>query len=87
MNPDSNHRIKSSIFETVGVDLAGPLFGKHADKVWMSICICVVYRAVHLEFVSPLSTDDFLLSLKCFIVRRGRPSHLLEQRSQFQKYQ
>lgn len=31
-------------------------------------------RAVHLELITSLSTEDFLLALKRFISRRGNPS-------------
>ncbi|GFX71582.1 putative RNA-directed DNA polymerase from transposon X-element [Trichonephila clavipes] len=33
-----------------------------------------LYRAVHLELVTALSTNNFLLSLRRFIARRGMPS-------------
>ena len=61
------------VFEVVGIDLAGPLYIKHGDKVWIVLFTCAVYRAIHLELVSSLSTDAFLLSLRRFIARRGRP--------------
>lgn len=35
---------------------------------------CAVFRAVHLELVTALSTDAFLQTLRRFIARRGRPS-------------
>ncbi|GFU20322.1 integrase catalytic domain-containing protein [Trichonephila clavipes] len=62
-----------SIFEVVGIDLAGPLFLKTGEKVWITLFICAVYRALHLELVNALSSDAFLLALRRFIARRGRP--------------
>ncbi|GFX27146.1 putative RNA-directed DNA polymerase from transposon X-element [Trichonephila clavipes] len=56
------------------IDLAGPLFLKNGEKVWVVLYTCAVYRAVHLELVIALSTNNFLLSLRRFIARRGRPS-------------
>ncbi|GFW41706.1 integrase catalytic domain-containing protein [Trichonephila clavipes] len=61
------------VFEVVGVDLAGPLYVKGGQKSWIVLFTCATYRAVHLELTSSLSTDAFLLSLRCFIARRGRP--------------
>ena len=33
-------------------------------------------RACHLEFVDDLSTDHFIMALKRFIARRGRPQSI-----------
>ncbi|GBL82420.1 hypothetical protein AVEN_252561-1 [Araneus ventricosus] len=60
-------------FEVVGIDLAGPLFLKDEGKVWIVLFTCAVYRAIHLELVNSLSSDAFLLALRRFIARRGRP--------------
>nr|XP_042910858.1 uncharacterized protein LOC107452376 [Parasteatoda tepidariorum] len=68
-------RVKNaSVLEIVGVDLAGPLILKGGQKSWLVLFTCAVFRAVHLELVSSLSTKDFLLCLRRFIARRGRPS-------------
>ncbi|GFX73985.1 uncharacterized protein TNCV_2954681 [Trichonephila clavipes] len=67
-------RVKdAAVFEVLGVDLAGPLYVKQGDKVWIVFYTCAIYRALHLEFVSSLSTDAFLLSFRRFVARRGRP--------------
>ncbi|GFV68714.1 integrase catalytic domain-containing protein [Trichonephila clavipes] len=60
-------------FEIVGIDLAGPLFLKDGRKVWITLFTCAVYRAIHLELVNSLTSDAFLVALRCFIARRGRP--------------
>ncbi|GFS82814.1 integrase catalytic domain-containing protein [Trichonephila clavipes] len=62
-----------AIFEVVGIDLAGPLFLKTGEKVWITLYTCAVYHALHLELVNALSSDAFLLALRRFIARRGRP--------------
>ncbi|GFS99104.1 putative RNA-directed DNA polymerase from transposon X-element [Trichonephila clavipes] len=64
----------AGVFEVIGIDLAGPLFLKNGEKVWVVLYTCAVYRAVHLELVTALSTNNFLLSLRRFIARRGRHS-------------
>ncbi|GFU62852.1 integrase catalytic domain-containing protein, partial [Trichonephila clavipes] len=67
-------RVKdTAVFEVVGVDLAGPPYVKQGDKVWIVLYTCAIYRALHLELVSSLSTDAFLLSFRRFVARRGRP--------------
>lgn len=63
----------SKVFEVVGIDLCGPLFLKRRSKVWIVLFTCAVYRAVHLELVSNLSTECFIQALRRFICRRGRP--------------
>ncbi|GFS92139.1 integrase catalytic domain-containing protein [Trichonephila clavipes] len=62
-----------AIFEVVGIDLTGPLFLKTGENVWITLFTCAVYRALHLELVNALSSDAFLLALRRFIARRGRP--------------
>ncbi|GFX43541.1 integrase catalytic domain-containing protein [Trichonephila clavipes] len=63
-------------FEIVGIDLAGPFFferwKKSVDRK-KTLFTCAVYRAIHLELVNSLTSDAFLLALRCFIARRGRP--------------
>ncbi|GFW09337.1 putative RNA-directed DNA polymerase from transposon X-element [Trichonephila clavipes] len=68
-----DHVNDAAVFEVVGVDLAGPLYVKGGQKSWIVLFTCATYRAVHLELTSSLSTDVFLLSLRRFIARRGRP--------------
>ncbi|XP_055947026.1 uncharacterized protein LOC129980670 [Argiope bruennichi] len=62
------------VFEVVGVDLCGPLYLKNKSKCWAVLFTCAVYRAVHIELVTSLSTDSFILALRRFISRRGRPA-------------
>ncbi|GFY63697.1 integrase catalytic domain-containing protein [Trichonephila inaurata madagascariensis] len=59
--------------ERVEIDLAGPLFLKSGEKVWVALFICASFRAIHLELVNSLTDDSFLLVLRRFIARRGRP--------------
>ncbi|GFW63985.1 integrase catalytic domain-containing protein [Trichonephila clavipes] len=64
----------SKIFQVVGVDLAGPLHLKDKRKNWVVLFTCAVFRAVHFELITSLSTAAFLQSLRRFISRRGRPT-------------
>lgn len=67
---------------TTGVDYAGPIYLKPihkraaASKAYISIFICFVTKAVHIELVSDLSTAAFLAALRRFIARRGCPTHM-----------
>ena len=64
----------ASVFKVVGVDYAGSLYLKDGEKAWICLFKCAVYRAIHLELVTSLSTTAFLESLRRFIARRGRPT-------------
>ncbi|GFW88521.1 integrase catalytic domain-containing protein [Trichonephila clavipes] len=64
----------SKIFQVVGLDLAGPLHLKDKRKGWVVLFTCAVFRAVHFELITSLSTAAFLQSLRRFISRRGRPT-------------
>ncbi|XP_075157610.1 uncharacterized protein LOC142230873 [Haematobia irritans] len=64
-------------FLVSGVDFCGPFYttfrirGKAPYKTYVAIFVCFASKAVHIEVVSDLSTDTFLLALKRFIGRRG----------------
>ncbi|GIY40737.1 endonuclease, partial [Caerostris darwini] len=65
---------ESAIFEITGIDLCGPLLLKPRGKAWIVLFTCAVYRAIHLEPLTSLSTESFMQTLRRFIARRGRPS-------------
>jgi hypothetical protein len=68
-------RVKdAAVFQISGVDFAGPVYLRDGQKAWICLFTCAVYRAVHIELVSSLSTNEFLQALRRFIARRGRPS-------------
>ncbi|XP_062529977.1 uncharacterized protein LOC134200667 isoform X2 [Bombyx mori] len=67
-------------FLRCGVDYAGPVFilnrrgrGARLQKSYICLFVCFASRAVHLELVTDLSSDAYLLALKRFISRRGKP--------------
>ncbi|UYV70525.1 hypothetical protein LAZ67_7003416 [Cordylochernes scorpioides] len=64
----------ATAFEILGVDLAGPLYLKNKTKAWYVLFTCAVFRAIHLELVTSLSTEAFIQALRRFIARRGRPT-------------
>ncbi|GFX05535.1 integrase catalytic domain-containing protein [Trichonephila clavipes] len=66
---------KHRFFEITGVDLCGPTFlrDRVETKSWIVLFTCAVFRAVHMELVTSLSTESFILALRRFISRRGRP--------------
>lgn len=75
----STTRRSSQFSESVPSDRRG--FGRttifeNGQKVWICLFTCAVYRCVHLELVTALSTEAFLLALERFISRRGRPTTL-----------
>lgn len=73
--PLPENRIKNAkVFEITGIDLAGPLYLKSNEKQWIVIFTCAVMRAVHLELVAKIDTEEFILALARFIYRRGRPT-------------
>ena len=64
----------AAVFETTGVDMAGPLFLRDGHKAWICLYTCAVYRAVHLELASLLSTDSFIQTFRKFVAPHGRPA-------------
>ena len=55
-------------FLYTGLDYAGPLYMKDTDvKVWICLFTCCSTRAVHLELVSGMSAELFLMCFKRFV--------------------
>ncbi|XP_073941239.1 uncharacterized protein [Choristoneura fumiferana] len=68
-------------FKAVATDFAGPFLitdrkgrGCKITKCYLCIFVCLRYKCLHLEPVSELSRDAFILTLKRFIARRGLPN-------------
>lgn len=70
-------------FFRCGVDYGGPVMilerkgrGSRLIKSYICLFVCFTTHAVHLELVTSLSTQDYLLALKRFISRRGKPAEI-----------
>lgn len=70
-------------FSVCGVDYAGPFFilnrkgrGAKLEKGYLCLFVCFTTRALHLELVTSLTTEGFILALKRFISRRGKPTRI-----------
>ncbi|GFV54376.1 integrase catalytic domain-containing protein [Trichonephila clavipes] len=73
MPPLPRDRIEQSPpFAVTGLDFAGPIYVKNSkEKFYILFWICAVTRALHLELVTSLTTEAFLLAFRRFISRRG----------------
>jgi hypothetical protein len=65
-------------FLSCGVDYAEPLLVKESRgrskrliKSYIAIFVCFVTKAVHIELVNDLSTNEFMAALRRFVGRRG----------------
>ncbi|XP_049884462.1 uncharacterized protein LOC126379650 [Pectinophora gossypiella] len=70
-------------FVSVGLDFAGPFLilnrkGRGAKLVKMYLClfVCLRYKCLHLEAVSDLTKNSFIMTLRRFVARRGRPAEI-----------
>ena len=81
MPPWPRQRVSESLpFQFVGLDYLGPVFVKEGtvmNKMWICLFTCLAIRAVHLEWVRSLSAEHFLLCLRRFMARRGRPELII----------
>ncbi|XP_060559357.1 uncharacterized protein LOC132719590 [Ruditapes philippinarum] len=67
---------KSSAFSRTGLDYLGHLNIKTSNgnrKVWMCLFSCMTTRAIHLEVIQDLNTEEFLMCLQRFISQRNTP--------------
>jgi hypothetical protein len=66
-------------FTYASVDLFGPLqitVGRHREKRYSVIFVCMVTRAIHIEIANNLSSDAFIVCLRNFFFRRGPCAHM-----------
>lgn len=78
--PTSSLRLCRPPFYSTGVDCFGPLLvkvGRRTEKRWGVVYKCLTTRAVHLDLLDHMDGDSFLLSLRRFIARRGKPYEIL----------
>lgn len=83
-----NRVIQHRAFLHTGVDFSGPFITKtytgrsrgiHANptqKSYISIFICLATKAIHIEFVSDMSTPAFIACYKRFVAIRGKCSDM-----------
>ncbi|KAJ8018051.1 hypothetical protein HOLleu_44175 [Holothuria leucospilota] len=66
---------QSPPFSVIGMDYGGPLYccDFPGRKFYILLFTCSIIRAVHIELVDSLSVQDFLLSFRRFVARRGLP--------------
>ena len=64
-------------YEVIGVDFAGPIMYRTKSKVekksYLALYGCSLTRGVFLDLLPSLNTEEFIISLKRFVARRGRP--------------
>ncbi|KAL2093214.1 hypothetical protein ACEWY4_010526 [Coilia grayii] len=81
--PPARLRLMKPPFFSTGVDCFGPFnvrVGRRTEKRWGILFKCLTTRAVHIDVLSSLDTDSFLMALRRFISRRGKPAELLSDR-------
>lgn len=66
-----------------GVDYAGPMYtlnrkgrGAKLEKCYICLFVCFITKALHLELVTSLSSEGYIMALKRFISRRGKPRQI-----------
>ena len=77
--PISTRTQNAQSFEFTGVDFTGALYmrGRDENKVYVYLFTCAVSRAVHLEIVTNLSVETFLLAFRRFSSRKSLPKILI----------
>lgn len=69
-------------FKICGVDFCGPIHitlkirGRPPVKMYIAVFVCFTSKAVHLELVTDLSSNCFILCFQRFIGRRGLPEKI-----------
>ena len=77
--PPSSLHLHQPDFHSTGMDCFGPYLkiGQCTEKRWGIVFKCLTIHAVHLDLLTSMDTDAFLMVLRRFIARRGKPHELL----------
>ncbi len=78
--PPARLRLFKPAFHSTGIDCFGPYAvrtGRRSEKKWGIIFKCLTTRAVYIDILHGLETDSFLMALRRFMARRGKPHELL----------
>lgn len=71
---------QSSPFSIVGIEFGSSIYTKESEiKHYIVLFTFGVTRAMHLEFVSSLTTETFLLAFRRFIARQDLCSQILTE--------
>ena len=67
-------------YQVIGVDYAGPIRYRkkrgQTGKAYVLLYACSLTRGIYIDLLSSLELTEFILSLKRFIARRGRPDRI-----------
>ncbi|XP_067280209.1 uncharacterized protein [Pseudorasbora parva] len=77
--PPPRLRLFKPAFHSAGMDCFGPFvvkLGRRTEKRWGLLFKCLTTRAVHIEVLTSMDSDAFLMALRRFIGRRGQPAEL-----------
>ncbi|CAC5404954.1 unnamed protein product [Mytilus coruscus] len=81
MAPFPRSRVSRSLpFEGTGLDYLGPVYvkdGTMMKKRWICLFTCFVTRAIHLEIVNDMTTEEFICAFRRFVPTRGTPSEVI----------
>ncbi|GFY72104.1 integrase catalytic domain-containing protein [Trichonephila inaurata madagascariensis] len=76
-------------FSVCGLDFAGPLYVNNfgeLQKSYIVLFTCEITRALHLELVSDMTTNSFLLAFRRFLARRGNCKVIYRERMTMPKH-
>lgn len=77
--PPGRLRLQQPPFYSAGMDCFGPFrmkIGRCCEKRWGIIFKCFSTTCVHLDLLTSVYTDSFLMALRRFVACRGRPCEL-----------
>lgn len=66
-------------FYSAGMDCFGLFLikiGRRNEKRWEILFKCLTTRAVHIDLLTSIDTDSFLMTFRRFIARRGKPAEV-----------
>lgn len=81
--PPARLRLHKPAFYSTGVDCFGPYevkIGRRSEKRWGILFKCMTTRAVYIDLLCSIDADSYLMALRRFVARRGKPFELLSDR-------